>query len=69
MNECVISSVSQGQSVFVCPVIDFYGIPEKRHPLDAVLVAFHLKYVSEMPVWGGFRGMQAEWNLLASVRT
>lgn len=30
---------------------------KEGHPLVAVLVTFHLKYVPEMPVWGGVR-----WN-------
>lgn len=64
MNEWVVSNFSQGQNVFVCLAIGFYSIPEEGHPLDAVLVAFHLKYVPEMPVSGGVPGMQAEWNAL-----
>lgn len=31
---------------------------KEGHPLVAVLVTFHLKYVPEMPVWGGVR-----WNV------
>lgn len=64
MNEWVASLFSRHQSIFVCLTRDFHSIPEEGHPLDAVLVAFHLKYVPEMPVSGGVPGMQVEWNAL-----
>lgn len=64
MHEWVASRFSRHQSIFVCLTRDFHSIPEEGHPLDAVLVAFHLKYVPEMPVSGGVPGMPVEWNAL-----
>lgn len=57
-----------------CCCLSSQGLPENSrkegHLWDAVLVTFHLKYVPEMPVWGG-----VPWNadctecLSALVRT